>query len=130
MTRPSTHWSEVGEKLEELGAKLKSHFEQTGDAGEMNDALQKLKRGFADAVESAGNAVRDDQVKADVKEAGRLFVDALSASLAKVSENLRADAPAGAPPTGAPPTDAPPSAPPADAPPADATGTSRPAPPA
>ena len=112
MTRPSTHWSEVGEKLEELGAKLKSHFEQTGDAGEMNDALQKLKRGFSEAVESAGNAVRDDRVKADVKEAGRLFVDALSASLAKVSENLRADAP------------------PADAPPADSAGGSRPAPPA
>jgi hypothetical protein len=110
MTRPSTHWSEVGEKLEELGAKLKSHFEQTGDAGEMNDALQRMKRGFADAVESAGNAVRDDTVKADVKEAGRLFVDALTASLAKVSENLRADAPA-------------------DAPPADSIGPTRPAPP-
>jgi len=110
MTRPSTHWSNVGEKLEELGAKLKSHFEQTGDAEEMNDALQKLKRGFAEAVESAGNAVRDDRVKADVKEAGRLFVDALSASLAKVSESLRADAPTGAAPT-------------------DSSGTTRPAPP-
>ena len=119
MTRPSTHWSEVGEKLEELGAKLRSHFEQNGDTGEMNDALQKLKRGFSDAVESAGNAVRDDQVKADVKEAGRLFVDALSASLAKVSENLRADAP----PAGAAPTDAPRT----DAPPTDSTGTSHPA---
>jgi len=109
MTRPSTHWSNVGEKLEELGTKLKGHFEQTGDAEELNDALQKLKRGFADAVESAGNAVRDDRVKADVKEAGRLFVDALSASLAKVSESLRADAPTAAP--------------------TDSSGTTRPAPP-
>jgi hypothetical protein len=99
VTPPSTHWSEVGEKLDALGLKLKNHFEQTGDPGEVSDALQKMKHAFADAVESAGNAVRDDAIKADVKEAGRLFVNALSASLAKVSENLRADAPADPTPT-------------------------------
>jgi hypothetical protein len=99
MTPPSTHWTEVGEKLDALGVKLKSHFEQTGDSGEVSDALQKMKRAFTDAMESAGNAVRDDAIRADVKEAGRLFVDALSTSLAKVSENMRADAPAEPTPT-------------------------------
>jgi hypothetical protein len=94
VTTPSTHWSEVGDKLDALGTKLKSHFETTGNPGEVSDALQRIKAAFAEAVDSAGNAVRDDAVKADVKEAGRLFVDALSASLAKVSENLRSDAPA------------------------------------
>ena len=93
MTTPSTHWSEVGDKLDALGTKLKTHFQHTDSRGEVSDALQRIKVAFAEAVESAGNAVRDDAVKADVKEAGRLFVDALSASLAKVSENMRSDAP-------------------------------------
>jgi hypothetical protein len=33
--------------------------------------------------------VKDDAVKADVRETGRLFLDAVSASLAKASETLK-----------------------------------------
>jgi hypothetical protein len=89
MGEQSERWSEVGERLEALALKLKLHFEQTGRREEVPDALQKLRASVGEAFDAAGNAVRDDAVKADVKEAGRLFVDAVSATFAKVSEDLK-----------------------------------------
>jgi len=93
MTGPASRWSEVGEKLEALGLKLKLHFEQAGEPAEASDAFRKLGAAAKEAFDAAGNAVRDDAVKADVKETGILFVEAMSASLAKVSETLRSDRP-------------------------------------
>lgn len=89
MTDVGSRWSEVGERLEALALKLKLHFEQTGRTEEGTEPLQKIKDSVTDAFESAGNAVRDDAVKADVRETGRLFLDALSASLAKAADSLR-----------------------------------------
>lgn len=89
MTDVGRRWSEVGERIESLALKLKLHFEQTGRTGEATEPLQKIRDSVTDAFEAAGNAVRDDAVKADVRETGRLFLDALSASLAKAAESLR-----------------------------------------
>jgi hypothetical protein len=89
MTDVGSRWSEVGERLEALGLKLKLHFEQTDRKEEAPDTFQKLRTSVTEAFDAAGNAVKDDAVKADVRETGRLFLDALSASLAKASENLK-----------------------------------------
>jgi hypothetical protein len=99
MTDMQGKWSEVGERIEALALKLRLHFEQTGRPEQSTEPLQKLRDSVTDAFESAGNAVRDDAVKADVRETGRLFLEALSASLAKAAESLREkpDAKSGAP---------------------------------
>jgi hypothetical protein len=89
MTDLGRRWSEVGERLEALALKLKLHFEQTDRKEEAPDALHKLRTSVTEAFEAAGNAVKDDAVKADVRETGRLFLDAVSASLARASENLK-----------------------------------------
>ena len=89
MSEQSNRWSEVGDRLEALALKLKLHFEQTGRRDETADTMEKLRSSVSDAFDAAGNAVRDDAVKADVRDAGRLFVDALSATFAKVSEELK-----------------------------------------
>jgi hypothetical protein len=89
MTDMGTRWSEVGQRIEALALKLRLHFEQTGRTEESTDPLQKIRDSVTDAFEAAGNAVRDDAVKADVRETGRLFLDALSASIAKAAESLR-----------------------------------------
>lgn len=91
MTDVSSRWYEVGERLEALGLKLKQHFQQTGREDETADTLQRLRSSVNEAFESAGNAVKDDAVKSDVRETGRLLLDALSASLAKASEKLKDD---------------------------------------
>jgi hypothetical protein len=89
MSEESRRWSEIGEQLEALGLKLKLHFEQTGHREEDADTLQRLRNSVSEAFEAAGNAVRDDAVRSDVREAGRLFVDAVSATFAKVSGDLK-----------------------------------------
>src|SRR5690606_13763586 len=89
MSDLSSRWSEVGERIEALALKLKLHLAQTGRPEEAADPLQKLRDSVTDAFDAAGNAVRDEAVKADVRETGRLFLEALSASLAKAAENLR-----------------------------------------
>jgi len=98
MSEVGSRWSEVGQRLEALGLKLKLHFEQSDRKEEIPDTLQRLKASVTEAFESAGNAVKDDAVKADVRETGRLLLDAMSASLAQASENLR-DKSAATPPS-------------------------------
>src|SRR5438034_11592225 len=89
MSEQSKPWSEVGERLEALALKLKLHFEQTGRREEVPDAIRKLRNSVREAFEAAGHAVRDDAVRADVREAGRLFADAVSVTFANVSEALK-----------------------------------------
>jgi hypothetical protein len=89
MSEQSNQWSEIGAKLEALALKLKLHFEQTDRKEEVPDALEKLRTSVGEAFDAAGNAVRDDAVRADVREAGRLFVEAVSNTFSKVSEDLR-----------------------------------------
>ncbi|WP_344140494.1 hypothetical protein, partial [Luedemannella flava] len=90
MSEQSERWSEVGAQMEALAQKVKLHFEQSGGrAEEAQDVLQKVRNAVGDAFEASGNAVRDDAVRNDVKETGRLFVEALSATFAKVSDALK-----------------------------------------
>lgn len=85
-------WSELGEQLNALALKVKLHFEQTGST-EGREALKKLGDSVGEAFEAAGNAVRDDAVRSDVREAGRLFADAVSATFAKVTGEVKERAP-------------------------------------
>ncbi len=88
MTDLKQTWSELSERLEALGLKLKLHHEQTGGA-DVPDALTQLGRGVQEAFEAAGNAVKDEAVRADVREIGRLIGDAVGAALSKVGEDVR-----------------------------------------
>ena len=64
-------------------------MEQTGATEGMPQALGELRERMEDAFTAAGNAVKDDAVRADVREVGRLLADAVSMSLAKVSDEVR-----------------------------------------
>ncbi|GIH07871.1 hypothetical protein Rhe02_59380 [Rhizocola hellebori] len=74
----------MSDRLEGLGLKLKLHMEQTRD-GTMTEALEKLRQN----VEAAGNAVKDEAVRADVREVGQLLADAVSTTMAKVEQHVR-----------------------------------------
>lgn len=81
-------WSELGNQLNALALKVKLHFEQTGST-EGRDALKKLGDSVNEAFEAAGNAVQDSAVRSDVREAGRIFADALSATFTQVSKEFK-----------------------------------------
>ena len=82
-------WANLSERLEALAFKLKLHLEQTGATEGMPQALGELRERMEDAFTAAGNAVKDDAVRADVREVGRLLADAVSMSLTKVSDDVR-----------------------------------------
>lgn len=83
-----TKWSELGDQLNALALKVKLHFEQTGST-EGREALKKLGDSVNEAFEAAGNAVQDNAVRADVREAGKLFASAMSATFAQVSKEFK-----------------------------------------
>lgn len=86
-------WSEVGDRLGELGLKLKLHFEQTSEGRQANVSLKKALEDLRDAVDGAfdavGNAVGDPAVKEDARDVARSLRGALSTTFADVSDDLR-----------------------------------------
>jgi hypothetical protein len=88
MTTKET-WNELSERLDALALKLKLHLEQAGTGDGVPQALSELREKMEDAFAAAGNAVNDEAVRADVREVGQLLADAVSATLAKVSGDVR-----------------------------------------
>jgi hypothetical protein len=94
MSDLGSRWSDVGIRIEALALKLKMHFQQTGHAEQASEPLDRIRDSVTGAFEAAGNAVHDDAVKSDVRETGRLFLEALSASFAAAAEHIREAEPA------------------------------------
>jgi hypothetical protein len=82
-------WAELSERLEALALKLKLHLRQTGAADGVPEALGELRDKVEEAFTAAGNAIHDEGVRADVREVGRLLGEAVSATLAKVGDDVR-----------------------------------------
>jgi hypothetical protein len=96
MTMETTQeaWKALGSRVEALGLKLKLHFEE--ESGEGREAATTVKESFekvGDALEhvfeALGDAAADDALKADAKEAGRLLLEAVNATFAEASDELR-----------------------------------------
>jgi hypothetical protein len=124
MTAPESNWKAVSERVEALGSKLKTHLAQS-ETGDVAGALETLGRAVREAFDAAGNAMRDDAVRTDVREVGRLLADAVSATFNRAKADVTGTPPAdtGTPPadTGTPPPDT--GTPPADAGPQDKPST-------
>lgn len=84
----ANEWHELAEKLEGLGLKLKMHLEQTGST-EVPDALNKLGHAVQEVFQAASNAVKDDAVRADVREVGQMIGDAVSNTVTKAGGEIR-----------------------------------------
>ena len=88
MTTPESHWKAVGERVEALGQKLKEHLAQT-DTTDLSQALDHLGRSVREVFDAAGNAVRDDAVRGDVREVGRLLGDAVAATFNRARGDVK-----------------------------------------
>jgi hypothetical protein len=88
MALVNSNWQDMGERLDAVALKLKMHLEQS-ETAEVTEAVGKLRHAIAEAFDATGNALRDEAVRADVREAGRLFVDAVAATFAVVSGEVR-----------------------------------------
>lgn len=88
-------WNETGDKLSDLGRKLKVHYEtQHGSEGqqareELTDAARRLGSAVQDAFDAIGTAARDKAVQDDVKQVGQSLAEALGATLGQAADELR-----------------------------------------
>jgi hypothetical protein len=98
-------WSEAGDRLSGLGAKLKQHYaehqggtepEQAGS--EVKEAVKRLGVAVQDAFEAIGTAAQDEAVKKDVKDVGQSVASALGATFTVIGDEVRKafDTPKGA----------------------------------
>lgn len=95
MTDSRAAWRDTGERFNQLGLKLKLHYEeQRGEEaerarGEVEGAVRRLADAVQDAFEAIGAAARDQAVREDVKQVGQSLTDALNATFAEVSGHVR-----------------------------------------
>lgn len=88
-------WNETGDKLTDLGRKLKVHYEEQhgGESQqtreELADAARRLAAAVQDAFEAIGTAARDKSVQDDVKQVGQSLAEALGATLGQAAEELK-----------------------------------------
>lgn len=84
-------WAAVGDRLEALALKLELHDEQEHsrpDQSAVDDGLARAGKAIGDAFDAIGGAVADAAVRADVREAGRLFVEAVNSTFDEVGATL------------------------------------------
>ncbi len=85
-------WSKVGDRFSSLGLKLKLHAEQEFADGDhdVKGALDRLAEAVDDAVDTLSNAVSDEAVQRDVRDAGRHFIDAVSTTINQAASQIKA----------------------------------------
>lgn len=88
MALANNHWRELRDRLDAVALKLKMHRQQS-HAAEAAKAGGKLRQGIDEAFDAAGNALRDEAVRADVRAAGRIFVDAVTTTFAALRGEAR-----------------------------------------
>lgn len=89
MSEQAARWHEVADRAEALALKLKLHMEQADDDARGGDALDRFREAMDDAFTAVGNAVRDDAVRADVREIGRLMTEAITVGVDRVGRKVR-----------------------------------------
>lgn len=85
-------WSDVGEKLNGLGLKLRLHLEQAKDTeqeAEMRDALKHLRDSVDDTFAAMRNTAKDDAVKSDLLDVGNAFGEALNTTFSEAGDELK-----------------------------------------
>jgi hypothetical protein len=136
MTDPMKQaWSDVEQRLSTLGQAIKEHYRAAGDdepdvgakvggdrdvVAALNGAFDRLVAAVREVGERAADVARDDDVKAQARQAAASLNDALSATVTMIGEQVgglfKRPERKGSEPTG---SSAPPAAPSIEAPPAD-----------
>jgi hypothetical protein len=91
MTDPASRWHELSQRLEALALKLKLHAEQARDGGDTSavEAMQSLRAAFDEAFRTAAAVAKDDAVRENVRDVGRLLTEAVSTTLGQAGQDVR-----------------------------------------
>jgi hypothetical protein len=89
-------WEQVKQRFESLGSSFRRHYQEQGSGEEsgsgeqeVKDALKTLTEAADRLATSTGKALRDPQVRDEVKGAGSALVDALNATFSELGGEFR-----------------------------------------
>lgn len=86
-------WKNVGEKFSALGQTFKEHYSEDDSDGpeaeEVKAAFEKIADSLERMFSGVGKAVRDESVKQDAKNAASSLIDALSATVEGLGDDIR-----------------------------------------
>jgi hypothetical protein len=87
-------WAALGDQLEALGLKLKLHVEQEAGAaseatGTIKQSLERVGDALTHVFEGLDDAITDEAVRADARQAGRLLLEAVNTTFTSVADDLR-----------------------------------------
>jgi predicted trehalose synthase len=91
---PVDPWSEAGKRWSSIGEKLRDRYKEvSGDGGpseaEVRSALETLGEAARAVADSVGNAMKDPDVREQVKDATASFVTALGQTFSQLGDELR-----------------------------------------
>ena len=91
-------WSDVGERFASLGKRLSERYRDTGQGGEadaretqrtLEDAAKEVGDQLSRALDALGATIRDDEAKADLKQALNAAGEALDATFDEAGQAIR-----------------------------------------
>ncbi|HSR44932.1 MAG TPA: hypothetical protein VLT15_06850 [Acidimicrobiia bacterium] len=96
MSQSDETWNEVGDGFKKLGSMFKQHYEsQAGkddsesvSEEEVKDAIRTIGENLKTAFATVGDAAKDPEVQAEVKQTAKSFIDALGATFADLGDEI------------------------------------------
>jgi len=91
---PADPWAEAGRRWSSIGEKLRDRYrEMSGDGGPSEDEVRSAFETLGDAAravaDSVGSAMKDPEVRDQVKDAAASFVTALGQTFSQLGDELR-----------------------------------------
>jgi hypothetical protein len=91
---PTDPWEEAGRRWSSIGDKLKDRYrEMSGEGGPSEDEVRSALETLGDAAravaDSVGTAMKDPEVRDQVKDAAASFVTALGQTFSQLGDELR-----------------------------------------
>lgn len=91
---PADPWAEAGQRWSSISDKLKDRYREiAGDEGpgedEIRSALETLGDAARTVADSVGSAMKDPDVREQVKDAAASFVTALGQTFSQLGDELR-----------------------------------------
>jgi hypothetical protein len=91
---PDDPWAEAGERWSVIGDKLRERYrDMAGDGGPSEDDIRSALETLGDAAravaDSVGTAMKDPEVRDQVKDAAASFVTAIGQTFSQLGDELR-----------------------------------------
>ncbi len=91
---PADPWAEAGRRWSSIGDKLKDRYNELSGGGgpseeEVRSALETLGEAARAVADSVGSAMKDPEVREQVKDAAASFVTALGQTFSQLGDELR-----------------------------------------